>query len=687
MMISRVLLLALGGALTLRCMAELVPVLPETPLNYANIALPDHYLINAIPGNSPFQNAVIDNDNTPANNPTTDDGATLGRVLFYDRQLSGNGTVSCASCHDQSHGFSDARRLSPGFNGGSTRRHSMGLTNARFYEPGKFFWDERAATLEDQVLIPFQDPVEMGLTLEQLVGIVSAQSYYPELFRNAFGDETVSSDRISRALAQFVRSIVSTNSKYDQGRVTVNDPFVPFSNFTPQENQGKALFMNVGNRPVGCIDCHVTEAFISPFSASPHASGTSATTNNGLDPVSTDDLGVAETTRNVADTGHFKVPSLRNIGVTAPYMHDGRFDSLDEVLRFYDRDIRNHPQLSDILVAPNGNAVQIRFNNNERDAISAFLHTLTDQALLTDPKYSDPFVEVVAVDDTPTEPEVTLPEPTPFTGLARLANLSTRARIGAGENTLVAGFVVVGDAPKTLLIRGIGPHLANLDVPGGITTPVLRLYHDGEIIASNTAWSTSADADVIASTAAALGAFALPAGSADSALLVTSPPGLYTAHLLSADGATGLGLIEVYDATADVGAEMVNISSRVRLNAGGEIVIPGFVVSGEGPRTFLIRAIGPGLAELDVATPTSNPRLTVFREGNVVTTNDDWSLAGNAAEIEAATAAVGAFTLTAGSRDAATAVTLQPGSYTVHVDDADGSAGLLLVEIYAVPNG
>ena len=414
-MTTRVFIFTLLIFTTLSTSAELIPVLPESPHNYEDLVLPDHYLTNQFPPGSPFQNAVIDNDNTPATNPTTNDGATLGRVLFYDRNLSANGTVSCSSCHVQSEGFSDSRQLSLGFAGGTTRRHSMGLTNARFYEPEKFFWDERAATLEDQVLMPFQDDVEMGLTLDQLVAIVSAQDYYPDLFQNAFGNTTVTSERIAQALAQFVRSIVSVNSRYDQGRATVDNPLEAFPNFTNQENQGKGIFMNAGQRPVSCIDCHVTEAFISPPRGTPHASATSASTNNGLDRVSTNDLGVAESTGNVDDTGRFKVPSLRNIAVTAPYMHDGRFDSLEEVMNFYDNGIEDHAQLADILVDNNGNARRIPLNRNDRAAVIAFLNTLTDEALLTDEKYSDPFVEVTVTEPEPdpvSDPEP-VDEPTP----------------------------------------------------------------------------------------------------------------------------------------------------------------------------------------------------------------------------------------------------------------------------------
>ncbi|GAD79981.1 cytochrome-c peroxidase [Vibrio ezurae] len=206
--------------------------LPDTHFNYSNIELPEHYLVNDFPAGSQFQRAAIDMDNQPDHNLTTDAGATLGRVLFYDIKLSANGSVSCASCHIQENGFSDPKVLSVGFDGGETRRHSMGLTNATFYYSGKFFWDERADSLEEQTLMPFQDPVEMGLVLAELEEIVRNQDYYPALFEDAFGDPTVSSDRISRALAQFIRSMVSTTAKYDIARQDVSSPIRDFPQFT-----------------------------------------------------------------------------------------------------------------------------------------------------------------------------------------------------------------------------------------------------------------------------------------------------------------------------------------------------------------------------------------------------------------------------------------------------------------------
>jgi len=181
--------------------------LPGTPYSYAGVTLPAHF-------NTPL---VRDMDNTPSDNPLTDEGATLGRVLFYDAALSANRTVACASCHIQEQAFSDNLKLSEGFDGGLTGRNTMPMIDSRYYRNGRFFWDERADTLEEQVLMPIQNEVEMGLTLDELVERVSAAPYAPYLFEQAFGDEQVTSDRISKALAQFVRAIVSYRSRFDDG--------------------------------------------------------------------------------------------------------------------------------------------------------------------------------------------------------------------------------------------------------------------------------------------------------------------------------------------------------------------------------------------------------------------------------------------------------------------------------------
>ena len=353
--------------------------LPETPYNYANIDLPAHFKTRA----------VRNLDNTPRDNPITDHGATLGRVLFYDTRLSANGTVACASCHHQKHAFSDpGGKFSTGYEGKHTDRNAMPLTEARYYGRGRFFWDERARSLEDRVLMPVQSKVEMGLDLPKLLDKLAAASEYPELYRKAFGDSKVTKERTSKALAQFVRSLISYQSKYDEGLTKVRDSDEDFPNFTREENRGKALFMR------RCATCHMPGNQEAVFS-------TQNTQNNGLDAsVKVPDLGVADITFDRNRAGHFKSPSLRNIEFTGPYMHDGRFAKLEDVIEHYSTGIKLHPNLDGRLRnagggGPPGSAERTRgfqFNTGDKAALLAFLKTLSDQKFISDPKLSDPFV-------------------------------------------------------------------------------------------------------------------------------------------------------------------------------------------------------------------------------------------------------------------------------------------------------
>ena len=343
--------------------------LPAQPFNYANPPLPAHLLLNQ----------SLNIINTPADNPITNWGATLGRVLFYDKNLSKNGTVACASCHKQDHGFGDSEQFSEGFNGGRTKRHSMGIINSRYYFEGKFFWDERAATLEDQVLMPFQDSIEMGMTLPQILERVNSQPYYPILFNRAFGSDEINIDKVSLALAQYVRSIVSYRTKYDEGRAVAINKNAYFANFSELESRGKDLFMEEGSG-LNCEACHGGESFTS-----------SSIKNNGLDATTTDP-GVGGITGLAYDDAMFKAPSLRGIAQRSRFMHDGRFASLEEVIEHYNSGVKPHPNLDFILKDPGtGLPIQRDLSEYDKQALIAFLETLSDYALATDPKYSDPF--------------------------------------------------------------------------------------------------------------------------------------------------------------------------------------------------------------------------------------------------------------------------------------------------------
>jgi cytochrome c peroxidase len=337
------------------------PTLPATPFRYADAALllPAHF--RAIIDSA----SVAATDNTPADNPVTDAGAALGRVLFYDMRVSASDGLSCGGCHSQSIGFSDTPQRSVGFAGGLTGRHSPALVNARFYLHGRFFWDERAATLEEQVLRPIQDGTEMGMTLDNLVAKIEATPYYAPLFTAAFGSPSITSDRVSRALAQYVRSLVSTGSRYDRGFTAAGTPNFA-AVFTAQELEGEQLF-----RSSGCSGCHTT---VSQVSDGVH--------NIGLDAVSAD---------TGAGHGAFKAPSLRNVAVRPRFMHDGRFTALEDVVAFYNSGVQPNPDLDPRLKAADGTPKRLGLTLAQRAALVAFLRTLTDSAFLTAPRFANPF--------------------------------------------------------------------------------------------------------------------------------------------------------------------------------------------------------------------------------------------------------------------------------------------------------
>jgi cytochrome c peroxidase len=337
--------------------------LPDLPYHYADIDLPAHF---KTPAARRF-------DNTPSDNLVTDNGATLGRVLFYDTRLSANNTMACGSCHVQSHAFVEPKRFSKGFDGKQGDRNAMSLVNLRYYPRGRFFWDERARSLEEQVLLPIQSKNELGQDLTRLTAILAKDDQYSGLFRKAFGDSHVTPRRLAQALAQFLRSLVSYQSKYDEGRAQARSVRDDFENFTAQENRGKALFLR------RCATCHLPRGQDAHFSMN-------RPLNNGLDADYTNtDGGVGDITLISSQLGLFKSPSLRNVEFTAPYMHDGRFATLEAVIDHYSQDIKPHPNLDGRLRR------RLNFTDSEKAALVAFLKTLSDRKFITDPKFSDPF--------------------------------------------------------------------------------------------------------------------------------------------------------------------------------------------------------------------------------------------------------------------------------------------------------
>ncbi len=350
------------------------PYLPSVTYDYMNVDSP-LFLINNPVSNTQYSPSPPSGGGGPAVNNR---GATLGRVLFYDTQLSKNRTVSCASCHDSKLGFADKVDFSEGFDGDVTDRNSLGIVNAKFGRFSGFLWDRRANGMDDQIFLALESSIEMGLSKDTMVARLEATSFYPELFEDAFGSRQITAEKAANAITQFVISIVSFQSKYDHGRESVQQISDAFPNFTTEENLGKSLFLT------HCSSCHTSDLFVMP---SPQ--------NNGLD-LNYADKGVGEQTNNPGDYGMFAAASLRNIALTAPYMHDGRFETLEEVIEHYNSGVKNHPNLGaalrqNSLPNPSVPPRQLNLTQTQKNAMVAFLKTLTDTVPAHELKWSDPF--------------------------------------------------------------------------------------------------------------------------------------------------------------------------------------------------------------------------------------------------------------------------------------------------------
>lgn len=309
-------------------------------------------------------------------NPLTVEGVKLGRMLFYEKNLSKDGSISCASCHKQENAFSDPRQFSEGVGGLKGKRQAMAIFNTAWHT-NEFFWDGRAHLLRDQALKPIQDPVEMNETLENMVAKLESDKNYTDQFIRAFGDGEVSAERVSLALEQFMNSIVSNRSKYDRflaGEATLTD----------SEERGRVLFFaeyNPGFPEVSgadCAHCHGGNNF-----------DNNRYMNNGLDEEATQtDIGREKVSGSPEDRAKFKVPSLRNVALTAPYMHDGRFTTLEEVVAHYDHGIKSSPTVDPALAYTAQTGLMLTVQ--DKADLIAFLKTLTDEPLTTDERYSAP---------------------------------------------------------------------------------------------------------------------------------------------------------------------------------------------------------------------------------------------------------------------------------------------------------
>jgi cytochrome c peroxidase len=315
--------------------------------------------------------------NLPSDNPLTKAKVQLGRMLFYEKALSGDNSMACAGCHKQENAFSDINQFSTGIDGLLGGRQAMAIVNMAWNSNG-FFWDGRAATLREQSLKPIQDVLEMHETLPNVVAKLSAKALYKEHFKKAFGSEEITAEKMSLAMEAFMFTLVSGKSKYDMflaGQATLN----------ASEENGRKLFFAEYNpgfpdlSGADCAHCH---------------SGSNLENdqfmNNGLD---TDanmlDDGYMSVTTNTSDKGKFKVPTLRNIEVTFPYMHDGRFTTLMEVIDHYNSGIETSITVDQAVLNTQGSGLML--TTQDKIDLVNFLKTFTDHSFLTDQRFSSPF--------------------------------------------------------------------------------------------------------------------------------------------------------------------------------------------------------------------------------------------------------------------------------------------------------
>ncbi len=333
--------------------------------------------------NAPFYFGEF-NNRIPQDNPITEKGFQLGRMLFYEKMLSGDNSMSCGSCHQQKKAFTDGLAVSEGIDGIAGEVSAMSLVNMLWAE--KFTWNGRMESVEKQSVDPITNPIEMHTSFEAAIAKLEGAGY-ANLFSEVFGTQEITEERIGKALSQFQRSLISANSKYD--RYLRNE-----YQATSQEVRGMQLFFT---HPIpgqlrggNCGDCH-----LGPLTSG-DISGFQGFHNNGLDSTAELDAGLMDVTGNPEDRGRFKTPSLRNIALTAPYMHDGRFQTLEEVLDHYNENVKKSETL-DILIKEGSNEpidpnepIHLFLTAQEKEDIIAFLHMLTDEEFVNNPRFSNP---------------------------------------------------------------------------------------------------------------------------------------------------------------------------------------------------------------------------------------------------------------------------------------------------------
>ncbi|MDQ3017567.1 MAG: cytochrome-c peroxidase [Bacteroidota bacterium] len=316
----------------------------------------------------------------------TNAGATLGRVLFYDKILSIDNSISCGSCHHQASAFSDEVQKSEGIDAQLTDRNAPSISN--LYDDNLLFWDGRSTSLEDLVLRPIRNHKEMGMEdMSFLIAKIKSAPYYSDLFTDAFGNNDISSDKIATAMAQFIRSMIGCDSDFDRHQSLG-------VGLSQQAQEGMNVFFGEGR----CYNCHSGPdmndrgGFFTDPSFPPFGGGfgwAQDIADIGLDKEYKD---VGFGVFNEALIGVFKIPSLRNVALTAPYMHDGRFATLEAVVNHYSGGIQRSPNLDDVFKSwDTQDAIKLNLSETQKSSLVAFLHTMTDEKYLTDERFSDPF--------------------------------------------------------------------------------------------------------------------------------------------------------------------------------------------------------------------------------------------------------------------------------------------------------
>lgn len=607
-------------------------------------ALPN-YAKQPKPANLGVDNTPIGTVTDPFMNQITNTGATLGRLLFYDKRLSRNDTVSCGTCHHQDHAFSIPDVAGQGV-GGMTTRHPMRLINPRFSE-SRFFWDNRASSLESQTTQPIRSAIELGFSgtngdpdFAALLAKLSALPEYQLLFSAAFGSPGIDESRIQKALSQFLRSIQSFDSKYDAGRVLPQ----PFSNFTDSEKHGRQIF----NGPdwaggANCFLCHQEPTF--------------SNTSNGNN-------GVIAAIGGGTDVTVISSPTLRDLvnpsgQLNGPMMHNGSFTSIQQVIDHYSAIPAGIPNSAFF------QGQTLNLTPQDRVDLENFLRTLSGTAVYTDPKYSNPFRPdgTITVIDAPPS--------------SQTVNLSSRMQVLTADKVAIAGFIVTGKVPKRVLIRALGPSLAQFGLSNLLADPVISLIGPpGFAEIDNDNWQSSQQAEIQASGLA-------PGSSLESAIIATLTPGTYTAVLEGTNGGTGTAILELYDLDFAADSKLANISTRAFVGTGDNILIAGFIVGNtSNGETIVVRGLGQSLqATASVTQVLVDPTLEV-RNANGVTlaANDNWPQGNDSADIKNTGLGPKFF------NESAVLLTLGPGTYTALLSAAPTPfpPGVGLVEVYSL---